>query len=164
MGKKGFTLIELLVVIAIIGLLSSVVLASLNSARVKARDTRRISDLKQTQTALALCYDKTGSFAINGETKLSTPCYREQFNDSDFVTSWATQCSEFMAKLPADPFAGTPYPYTIHTSSDDQHFALLAILESSPYSMTTAQVTNYLTSLGITGWEQCPEYNYVVGQ
>ncbi len=51
---KGFTLIELLVVIAIIGLLSSVVLASLNSARARGRDARRISDLQQVQFALEL--------------------------------------------------------------------------------------------------------------
>ena len=53
-ASRGFTLIELLVVIAIIGILSSVVLASLNSARTKARDTRRVSDMKQIQIALEL--------------------------------------------------------------------------------------------------------------
>ncbi len=60
-SKRGFTLIELLVVIAIIGILSSVVLASLNSARKKGRDARRISDMKQMQLALELYYDANGS-------------------------------------------------------------------------------------------------------
>jgi prepilin-type N-terminal cleavage/methylation domain-containing protein len=60
MKKRGFTLIELLVVIAIIGMLSSVVLASLQSARGKARDARRKEDLNQIYTALALYYDDKG--------------------------------------------------------------------------------------------------------
>lgn len=63
---SGFTLIELLVVIAIIGLLSSVVLASLNSARAKGRDARRMSDLHNIQLALELYYDKYGTYQVAG--------------------------------------------------------------------------------------------------
>ena len=55
--KKGFTLIELLVVIAIIGILSTVVLASLSTARQKSRDAKRISDIGQIQLALELYFD-----------------------------------------------------------------------------------------------------------
>lgn len=56
--QRGFTLIELLVVISIIGLLGSVVIASLSTARKKARDVRRLSDLAQMQIALELYYDQ----------------------------------------------------------------------------------------------------------
>ncbi len=62
MYKKGFTLIELLVVIAIIGILSSVVLASLNSAREKSRDAKRVSDIKQLQLALELYFDTNSEY------------------------------------------------------------------------------------------------------
>ncbi len=55
--NRGFTLIELLVVIAIIGILSSVVLASLSIARQKSRDAKRISDVEQIQLSLELFYD-----------------------------------------------------------------------------------------------------------
>jgi len=61
---QGFTLIELLVVISIIGLLSSVVLASLNTARMKSRDARRQSDLRQLEIALEFHYDSFGSYTL----------------------------------------------------------------------------------------------------
>lgn len=60
--NKGFTLIELLVVVAIISLLSSIVMASLSSARSKSRDARRKSDLHQVQNALALYYNTNGLY------------------------------------------------------------------------------------------------------
>src|SRR3989338_2502543 len=55
--QRGFTLIELLVVIAIIGLLSTLAVVALNSARLKARDAKRIADIKQVQTALELYFN-----------------------------------------------------------------------------------------------------------
>lgn len=59
---RAFTLIELLVVISIIGMLSSVVLSSLNTARNRARNAAVRSQLSQVRTAAALLFDTTGTF------------------------------------------------------------------------------------------------------
>jgi prepilin-type N-terminal cleavage/methylation domain-containing protein len=64
--NRGFTLIELLVVIAIIGILASVVLASLNGARIRARDAARKSDLAQVSTALELYFQDHGTYNVSG--------------------------------------------------------------------------------------------------
>ncbi len=57
LSHKGFTLIELLVVIAIIGMLSSIVFASLNNARVKGRKAAAQGTMRSAFTAAQLCMD-----------------------------------------------------------------------------------------------------------
>jgi type II secretion system protein G len=61
-NQSGFTLIELLVVVAIIGLLSSIVLISLNVARSRARDAKRIADISQVGKALEVYYNDNSGY------------------------------------------------------------------------------------------------------
>ena len=61
-SSKGFTLLELLVVIGIIGLLASILVVNLTSARRKARDTKRVADVRQLQTAVEDYYGKNGYY------------------------------------------------------------------------------------------------------
>lgn len=98
---RAFTLIELLVVISIISLLSSVVLASLNTSRQKARDTRRLSDIRQIQIALELYYDKNGQYPDNTDNDNSgwdTGCYG--VGDA-FISP--LEAAGFISKTPCDP-------------------------------------------------------------
>lgn len=80
-NQKGFTLIELLVVIAIIGLLSTMSVVALNNARQKSRDAKRLSDMKQVQTALELYftdeseYPASVTFSGTGSIASSTRTY-----------------------------------------------------------------------------------------
>ena len=63
--KRGFTLIELLVVIAIIGILASVVLASLNTARAKGADAAIKTNLANMRAQSEIAYDNIGCYSAN---------------------------------------------------------------------------------------------------
>ena len=85
--QKGFTLIELLVVIAIIGLLASIVMVSLNSARVKARDAKRAAEIKQLALAIEMYYDTNGGFPATTGCLNGWCC----LGHGDAGTCWATE-------------------------------------------------------------------------
>lgn len=87
-NKKGFTLIELLVVIAIIGLLSTLSVVALNNARARARDARRVADIKQIQTALELYFNAVNRYPATTE-----------FNSGILATGGVT----FMDPIPSAP-------------------------------------------------------------
>lgn len=71
--QKGFTLIELLVVIAIIGLLSTLAVISLNNARAKSRDAKRMADVKQMQSALELYYNDANGYPPTANVTSANP-------------------------------------------------------------------------------------------
>lgn len=104
-APRGFTLIELLVVIAIIGVLSSVVLGSLSIARTKARDTRRIEDIKQIQTALSLYYDTCRKYPTDIYAQYTASCA------GGLAPSTAGFPDPFMPTVPKDPVGGLQYTY-----------------------------------------------------
>ena len=100
MRQKGFTLIELLVVISIIGLLSSIVLTSVNSARAKARDARRIADLNQIRTALEFYFDANGFYP---QSDCGWDCNEYRRSYTNGWDALATDLSPYLPTLPKDP-------------------------------------------------------------
>ncbi len=127
--KRGFTLIELLVVVAIIGMLSSVVLSSLNNARKKARDARRLADLKQLQAALELYYS-------------DNVAYPESTSQANVSTALSALSPTYIADIPDDPLGGS-YHYVYKTTSGGTFYCL-----GSTYEGTAPTATCNTTSLG----------------
>lgn len=83
-SHKGFTLIELLVVVAIIGLLAATILASLGSARSKARAARAQSEISSMRAAAELYYSEYGSY---DDTDGGTLFIHESSGMKNLVTS-----------------------------------------------------------------------------
>ncbi len=121
--KRGFTLIELLVVIAIIGILSSVVLASLNTARLKSRDARRESDLKQLQNAEEL--------------------YSSSQANGSYSATIVALTTTYIPSEPKDPSTLASYGYAVvAVNGVNTHYCIGATLEgTAPVSACPTGVT-----------------------
>jgi len=126
--KKGFTLVELLVVIAIIALLSTLSVVALNSARAKARDARRLSDIKQIRTALDMYYDSSSSYPTTcAGLGSSTGCLC--LTSIGWVSSSVSDCTGtiFMQKVPKDPGS---YSYNYAVGGNGATYTITYTLEN----------------------------------
>jgi len=107
--RHAFTLVELLVVISIIGLLSTIAISSMSSARARSRDAKRIADLKAVRVALEAYAIDNGAYPTCGQA-CATYC--------DCTTvGWGGSFSaleikpNYMGNLPTDPIANATYGY-----------------------------------------------------
>lgn len=125
MNKRGFTLIELLVVIAIIGLLSTLAVVALGTARERSRDAKRLSDLRQIQTALELYYTENDAYPTEGVAVTLGAGNYACLNSSGWAASGCA--TPYMGLVPEDPGSNS-YAYT---SADGTTYTIDATLEGT---------------------------------
>jgi prepilin-type N-terminal cleavage/methylation domain-containing protein len=139
--SKGFTLIELLVVVAIIGILATVVLSSLGSARTRARDARRVSEMKNLETALEMYYLDYNQYPPM--TAIATPYFVSDI--SDFETAMAPYIPiDFQNKYYSDQ----EFYYRSKPSQNYQNYGIMMTLEASSLGETDGGYTNQYYELG----------------
>lgn len=133
-SPRGFTLIELLVVIAIIGILSTLAVVSLGNARQKSRDAKRVSDIKQVQTALELYYADKNAYPAGSATLGSSGAATLSSGSGFSTTSTGT---EYM-KVPSNPEPeGAAYLYNMSGTS----YTITFSLESGAGGLASGQHT-----------------------
>lgn len=120
-SKKGFTLIELLIVIAIIGILSSIAVVSVGNVRRLARDSKRLADMRQLQTALEMYFNESNAYPlgdkIDGPIILGSDNYVALCNDAGFkgfsTIGGCNGVTMYLSKVSANPVpGGANYVYT----------------------------------------------------
>jgi prepilin-type N-terminal cleavage/methylation domain-containing protein len=145
--SKGFTLIELLVVVAIIGILATVVLSSLGAARTRARDARRIAEMKNFETALEMYYLDYSQYppieanTLNGETN----------NIAALETAIAPYISiDLQGKYYRDESGqnASRFYYKSKVSQNYENYGIMVQLEASPLGETDGGYVSYLYEIG----------------
>lgn len=118
MKQKGFTLIELLVVIAIIGILSTLAVVSLNNARLKSRDAKRVSDIKQVQTALELYFADKDSYPVVAAPVVLGGTSAQALSGAGFTDSASITGTTYMGQVPFNITPGGA-DYAYHSTNTD---------------------------------------------
>lgn len=121
--NKAFTLIELLVVVSLIGVLATLVVSNINSARERARDSVRKSDLRNIQTSLRLYYNDNSAYPQSSSGNI-VGCG----GDCVWGETWAMNGVTYMNILPDDPLSTQSYVYTGVSGGED--YTLKACLEN----------------------------------
>lgn len=119
--SAGFTLVELATIAAIIAMITSIILATLQDARQKGRDARRIADARQTRNALELKYDKDGDYPRSpppGPPTWTDSCT----NPTNYINNLVSQ--GYVARLPQDPVNNNGYCYRYRGQDEDFKFAV----------------------------------------
>lgn len=135
---KGFTLIELLVVIAIIALLSTLAIVALNSARQKSRDAKRISDIKQVQTALELYHADRAAYPTQDPIlTLGAGGSGAMLDGAGLHATAAATQPVYMGQVPTDPNNTGNFLYRyICSGASCQTYSMTFTLEANTGSLT----------------------------
>ncbi len=138
-NTRGFTLIELLVVIAIIGILSSVVLASLNTARAKGADAAIKADLANIRAQAELSYDNNTSTYTNVCSDTTVIAAINAAKNASGITAATTATGTAVTSTTATCHANaTGYAIAVPLKTNNAQFACI---DSSGQSTTTNQLT-----------------------
>lgn len=124
--KSGFTLIELLVVIAIVGMMSSIVLASLNTARAKSRDAKRATDLHSMIVAVESYANDNGHYPNTNSqwTSFDSPLYKSYDIVSPDAPDLATALAPYIKPI-ADPSGATGDAGYLYYSVSGANYCIL---------------------------------------
>ncbi|MEK7648540.1 MAG: type II secretion system protein [Patescibacteria group bacterium] len=153
--QKGFTLVELLVVVAIIGLLAGIAIVSVNSVRIKARDTRRIADIKQIQNALELYNNEHGGMYPASGADLKLGRNTNDANDPMAITSAgiketpAADETVYLNVVPHDPTDGKEYLYLKDIAADVNRLTYTMTFTTEGTTSLGAAATYKATPTGI---------------
>lgn len=155
-NQTGFSLIELMVVIALIGLLASVVLASLAGARKSSREAKRKTELLQVQKALEGYYTANYGYPTTGGVWFGTSA-----NGGNKTTSGATAyipnlTPTYLATLPTDPLGATSGWSGYNYKSDGLRYKLI-LSDVGPETFPSSTELFYDPVRPTTAWMICSD-------